>query len=115
MLVPDRRHRIARVVPENLPVAVVPGIEPLVELQCKLWIHTGTSRRPGHQFRVQQPPGELLGQVVGKLATARAVFALHGYHFDWGMHHRAVDLRESRIQRNVRKAKQAPEGATSRA
>ena len=45
--------------------------------------------------------------------ATRAIFPLRGYSTDWGMHHAAVDLRESSTQRTDLKTKQARKGVPS--
>ena len=66
--------------PEELAVAVVPGVEALVETRRGFRIHAGRLGSAIDQFRVEQPPPQPLGQIVRKLSPARTVLALHSNH-----------------------------------
>src|SRR5208282_6758784 len=56
-------HGIGRVVPEDLAVAVVPGIEALVVLGGDLRRNACGAGRGTGQFRVEQPPAQVRGQI----------------------------------------------------
>jgi len=73
-------HGKDRVLPEHLAVAVVPGVEALVEACGQLGVHSGRARRAGCQLRIQQPPSQALRQFVRKLPAVRAVLTLHRNH-----------------------------------
>src|SRR6185437_14303833 len=87
MLIRRSRGEVGRVLPEDLAVSVIPGIKPLVELNRDLRIHSSHSRRARHKFRIQQPPPEMLGQVVCEFSPVRAVFPLNRYHRYRCAHH----------------------------
>ena len=87
-------HGIGRVVPEDFAVAVVPGVEALVELRGQFGRNAGSFGGGGDQLGVQQLPAQAAGQIVGKLAAARAVLALDGNDSDGRMPHGRMTLRE---------------------
>src|SRR5580658_7418424 len=85
--------------PKGLSVAVVPGVEALIVLFGQLWRDAGNAGRGARQFRVQQAPAKMGGQVVGKLAAARTVLALDSDDTDRCVGHGDDSPCEWRIQR----------------
>ena len=84
--------------PEDLAVAVIPGIEPIVELGRQLRRNARRFRRRAHQLRIQQPPAQPRCKIVGKLPAPRAILPLNRNDpFDRRMHRKYP--REWSIQR----------------
>ncbi len=82
LVIRQRGRGIKLVLPEDLAVAVVPGIEPVVELRCHLFRNAGGARRGRQQFRIQQPPPQPLGEIMGKFTAPRSVLAFNSDNTD---------------------------------
>ncbi len=79
-------HLVGRVVPEHFPVAVVPGIEPIIELRRQFWRNARDASPPpltSSESSNRHPNRS--GQIVGKLPTPRPVLPLNRNHLDWRM------------------------------
>jgi len=83
----DAGRGIAGVVPEGLAVAVVPGIEALVEFGGHLGIDAGDAGRSADQLGVKQAPAKAVGKIVRELCAVGAVLPLDGNDLDRHMHH----------------------------
>jgi len=64
--------------PEHLAIAVVPGIEAIIELGRRLRWYAGFAGCSSQQFGVQKTPAQPCSEIMSKFTAARPVLAFNG-------------------------------------